>query len=55
MFFKSRTAYLNAVDHGWGTNKIFDSRCSETAIIAFLKPFRKPLKTKLMKDYKNIV
>ena len=38
MFFNSMTAYLNAAQHGWVANKVFNSRCSKTAILAFLKP-----------------
>ena len=38
------TAYLNATHYGWVEKKIFNSRCSKTAILAFLKPFGKPFK-----------
>ena len=29
------TAYLNTTQHGWAEKKIFNSRCSKTAIFAF--------------------
>ena len=45
MFFKSMTAYLNAYHHGWAVKNIFNSKNSKTAILAFLKHFkRNPLK-----------
>ena len=50
-FFKSMNAYLNAAHHGWAAKNIFNSRCSKTAILAFLKPFGKPFKTQLTTDY----
>ena len=50
-FFKSRTSYLNAAHHGWAAKKIFNSRCSKTTVLAFLKLFGKVSKTQLTKDY----
>ena len=38
-------AYLNAAYHCWAANKIFNSRCSKTAILSFLKSFEKPFKS----------
>ena len=43
--FKSMTGYLNAGHHGWVVKKILNSRCSKMVILAFLKPFGKPLKS----------
>lgn len=51
MFFKAMTAYLNAAYHGRMAKKIFNSKCSKTAILAFLKSFGQPFKTQLMKEY----
>ena len=51
MFFETMTAYLNACHHGWVVNKIFNSMCSKITILAFLKPFGKPIKTQLLKDF----
>ena len=45
------TSYLNVADHGSVAKKNFNSGCSKTVILAFLKPFGKPLKTQLTKDY----
>ena len=35
MFFKLMTAYLNAPDQGLAAKKIFNSRCSKTAVSIF--------------------
>ena len=51
MFFKPMTAYLIAAHHGCVVKKSFNFRCSKTAIVAFMKPFGKPFKTQLTKDY----
>ena len=49
-FCKSMTAYFNATHYGWAAKKIFCSRCSKVAILAFLKLFGKLFKTQLRKD-----
>ena len=48
MFPKSMTVYLNAAHHGRIEKKVFNSRYSKMAILAFLKPFGKPLKPSLL-------
>ena len=50
-FCKSMTAYFNATHYGWVAKKIFYSRCSKVAILAFLKLFGKLFKTQLRKDF----